>query len=125
MLKLVLVIITLAFFTLRDALCYFFYPNLKLVTGEWDGANALTMNIYAGIVITSILISFLKTKYWLTDYFQIVTLFFCLFDILDRCMGLYQTYEIDKIIIAPACFLLPSFYYLSKYVNSQRSRVNQ
>lgn len=125
MLKLVLVIIMLAFFTLRDAACYFFWPDLKTVTGEWDASNAFTMNIYASIVITSTLISFLKTKYWITEYFQIVTLLFCVLDISDRLLGLYQTYQCDKVVVAPLCFLLPSFYYLLKYVNSKRNRINK
>ena len=124
MLKLILSILVLAFFTLRAPLCYFIYPNMVTSTGDWDGSNALTMNIYAGIIMLSVLISTFKTKYFITDYFQYVTFLLCASDILDRMLGIYSFGTFDLVYTIPICFLLPSIYYLLKYARS-RKRINQ
>lgn len=125
MLKLTLVILRLLFFVLRSPLCFFFFPDTLTSAGDWDGSNSLTMNTYAVIVITSVLISFLKTKYWITDYCQVVTLLLCVADILDRSLGIYELGMFDLIYTVPVCFLLPSLYYISKYVRTSREGITQ
>lgn len=125
MLKLILSILVICFYTLRAPLCYFFYPEMLTCTGDWDGSNALTMNVYSGIIMLSVLISFLKTKYLISDYLQMVTLLLCAADILDRSMGIYELGMFDLVYTVPVCFLLPSFYYLSQYVRTSRKGINQ
>lgn len=111
MLKIIISIIVSVFFITRDALCYYLYPNMKTSVGDWDGSNALTMNIYAIVIGLSFLGMTLRTKYRITLFFCIIPCWFSFFDLLDRSFQIYNITQIDRVIIIPASILLSSLTY--------------
>lgn len=50
------------FFPLRDFLCFTLYPDMVTVANEWDGANTLTMNLFAAMFFCLSLLTWLNTK---------------------------------------------------------------
>lgn len=122
MLKLVLSITLLLMLLFRAPVCFFFYPEMATDAGDWDGSNSLTMNVNGVLTILSVIISLLKTKYFIGEYFLVVAMLLCVSNILDRAMGIYEFTSVDKVFTIPACFILPSFYYLIKYVFQRKER---
>jgi len=111
MLKIIIAIIVAVFFVTRDALCYYFYPETKAITGDWDGSNSITMNTYAVIIGLSFIGMTLKTKYEITLWFCIVPCWFSFFDILDRLFHIYYLTNSDRVIIIPVSIILSSLTY--------------
>lgn len=124
MIRLLISISIVLFYCLRDPLCFFFYPELRTVTGEWDGANALAMNIYALLIFMSFIKTFLKVKYEITYLFDIGVVWFSLANIIDRSMGLYNFTRLDQVIIIPSCIILSTLTHLL-YVNFREKTINK
>jgi hypothetical protein len=121
LIRLVLNILVLVFFIGRDALCYYFFPEMKTVTGEWDGSNDLTMNIYSGVIFICFVNQFLTLKYFVTYFFSLTVLWFSIFDVADRCLGIYEFTGMDKVFTIPASLILGSitYYFYAAYLREK------
>ena len=61
--KYIIPIALLCFFLLRDVLCWRYFPEMRTVTGEWDGANVFTMDFFA----IGMLLSYILARYFCID----------------------------------------------------------
>lgn len=121
MLKIIIAIIVAVFFVTRDALCYYFYPELKTSVGDWDGSNELTMNIYAVIILLSFVSACLPSKYKITLFFTLIPVWFSLFDLIDRSFRIYTLTNLDRVFIIPfSIFLAALTYALITHVYDKR-----
>lgn len=111
MAKLIISILVCCAFPLRDAICHIYYPEMRTVTGEWDGANTLTMNFFAGIIFGLVIIQFLKTTQPLTNLFLYVTFGFCLNDVVCRITRNYGMDGFDIVFVTPIVLIISTLYY--------------
>jgi hypothetical protein len=86
-------------FVIRHHVCEHYFPEMKTVTGDWDGSNTLTMNCYAVIIGLALIIARIsssdKSRYVL-DFSIGVSLS----DLYDRYTGVYVYRESeDKTVI--------------------------
>ena len=125
MIRLITSILVCLLFVLRDPLCYFFYPNLKTITGDWDGSNALTMNIYSGLLFLSFARAFFKVRYKETYIFEFAVCWFSFFDILDRILGVYNFTRLDQVFIIPCCIILATITHLLYVIYLRKKITNQ
>lgn len=121
MIRLLISISTCLFFVLRILLCYFFYPEMQTDAGDWDGSNALTMNMLHLILLFAFLKTFLHVKYEITYLFDIGVLWFSFADIADRILGQYNLTQLDQVFIIPCCVILSTLTHLL-YVNFIRKK---
>lgn len=124
MIRLVLNILVLIFFVGRDALCYYFFPEMKTEVGDWDGSNDLTMNIYSAIIFICFVNQFLPLKYFATYFFSFTVLWFSIFDVTDRFLGIYEFTGIDKVFTIPSSFILGSLshYFYATYIGKKTTK---
>jgi hypothetical protein len=119
--RLLISITVVLFFALGDTLGYFFYPDARTVTDEWDGSNALLMNVTSLLLFLSFLKTFLPVKYEITYLFDIGVLWFSFADIADRILGQYNLTQLDQVFIIPCCVILSTLTHLL-YVNFIRKK---
>lgn len=61
--KFIIPITLFLFFILRDAICWRYFPEMTTDTGQWDGANTMTMDFYA----IGLFLSYILARYFCTD----------------------------------------------------------
>lgn len=108
--KIVIAILVGLFFVIRDAACFYFFPDMK-IREEWNGANELTMNAYAVIIGLSFVSACLKTKYQITLFFTLIPVWFSVFDLVDRSFKIYELTSIDRVFVIPASIFLAALTY--------------
>lgn len=115
MLKIIISIIATVLFVVRDNLCWYKYPNMRTITGEWDGSNSLTMNFFAVIIALGFIYGALPTKHKVTVFFGLVPVWLCAFDLFDRLVfHIYYRTPIDNFFILVAIFLAALTYILNE-----------
>lgn len=110
MAKIIIAIIVGLFFVVRDAVCHYRFPDMK-IREEWNGANELTMNTYAVIIGLSFISACLPTKYKITLFFTLIPVWFSIFDLLDRSFRIYNLTSIDRVFVIPASIFLAALTY--------------
>ena len=104
------------FFPLRAFLCYSLYPEMQTCAKEWDGANNLTMDIFAAMFFCLSLLSWLNTKGSVQVIIGIA-LGFSAGDVFDRMLNINDYTAADLITI-----LLAISIPIYTYVTRERSR---
>lgn len=99
------------FFPLRDFLCKSLYPKMKTITGEWDGANNLTMDLFAWMFFCGIFLSWRHTT-GILSVFLGASLGFSAGDVLDRLFGIRDYTGFDFISV-PLAIIIPIYTYVS------------
>jgi len=110
MAKITIAIIVGLFFVVRDAVCHYRFPDMK-IREEWNGANELTMNTYAVIIGLSFISACLKTKHRITLLFTLIPVWFSIFDLIDRSFKIYNLTSIDRVFVIPASIFLAALTY--------------
>jgi len=121
MVKLLASIFVCCLFCMRDAVCEKYFPNMRTEVGEWDGANELTMNLFAAIIILMVVVSISKTVHPITNFF--IYFIFCLsaFDVVDRIARHYTFDGFDLIFVIPISAIISASIYAYVYRNGEKT----
>lgn len=99
-----------AFFPLRDFLCKTLYPNMRTITGEWDGANNLTMDLFAAMFLCLSFIGWNNTKGCIRVVIAIA-LGLSAGDVADRMFGIREYTGFDLVSV-PLAIIIPIYTYV-------------
>jgi hypothetical protein len=82
--KVFIAIAVLVFFIGRDYACKHFFPEMRTVTGDWDGSNNLTMYTYSMVILLSFLFGRLNSTTRSHKFIWDVAVGVSLSDVVDR-----------------------------------------
>lgn len=125
MIRLLISIFIVLFFTLRVMLCYSFYPEMQTNAGDWDGSNALTMNLLHGILLLAFVKSYFPVVYEINHFFDFAVIWFSIADVTDRMMGIYNLTRLDQVFIIPCCIILASLTHVLYVFNIRKKTTNK